>query len=73
MLNSIDIQQIILNLYSAFLHKELYIFGSYRAEIAPSFNLLEVIYYPHILSRNKLYSKVLAVIVWGFRKYWILI
>ena len=66
MINSIDVQQIILNLYSAFLHQELYIFGSYRAEIASIFNVLEVIYYPHILSRNKLYSKVLAGIVWEF-------
>jgi len=68
-INSSDIQQIIINLYSAFLHQELYFIGSCRAEIAPSFNLLEVIYYPHILSRNKLYSKVLAGIIWGFRKY----
>jgi len=72
-INSIDIQQIILNLYSAFLHQELYFIGSCREEIAPSFNLLEVIYYPHILSRNKLYSKVLAGIVWGFRKYKVII
>jgi hypothetical protein len=67
--NQFDILSAKFHLYSAFLHQELYIFGSYRAEIAPSFNLLEVIYYPHILSRNKLYSKVLAGIVWGFRKY----
>jgi len=68
-INSIDIQQIILNLYSAFLHQELYFIVSCRAEIASSFNMLEDIYYPHILSRNKLYSKVLPDIVWGFRKY----
>jgi len=62
---STEIQQI----FSIFLHPELYFIGICRVEIAPSFNVLEVIYYPHILSRNKLYIKVLAGIVWGFKKY----
>ena len=51
------------NLYTAFLLEELYYILSLRAEIEPSFNLLEFIYYLHILSRNKLFNKLLYLLV----------